>query len=335
MSVSIPTKKEPQHRISAAVLADSITEYGHRITTMSLVMPRMILAEFNTHRMFSRNSASSRAIPTHKVIEMVKNDPFVPIKFIKEHKGMQGYEYLSDDEAFWAKKTWLMGAEYAIHQAELLSTKHKVSKQFANRMLEPYMWHKVLVTATEWENFFALRYHGTAEIHMQTLAQQMLLAMNNSTPRLVSPGEWHMPYSDDINESKLAEVIYRRHPDSKYRTHETNYRIRISVSRSARISYALPASTEKHDYSRDVDKHDDLVCAGHWSPLEHQAQAPTSRELCPRWNNAATATTEEVKLYLQQNSTEGWWGNFRGWKQYRKILPGHYENRSDNRLIKH
>lgn len=332
MSVSIP-KKEPKHKICATVLADSVTEYGHRITTMALVMPRMILAEFNTHRMFSRNSASSRAIPTHKMIEAVKNDPFVPMKFIKEHKGMQGYEYLGPDEEFWARKTWLMAAELSIHQAELLVDKYKVSKQFANRLLEAYMWHKVLVTATEWENFFALRYHGSAEIHMQTLAQQMLLAMNNSHPKFLNPGEWHIPYGNDINESKLAELIYQKHPDGKYATFEQQYRLKISVARAARISYTLPYTIEKHDYFRDSERHDELFQSGHWSPFEHQAQAPYPWELCPKWNNKGSATPEEVKQYLAQNLEMGWWGNFRGWKQYRKTFSG-MENRLDNRLSK-
>jgi hypothetical protein len=267
------------------------------------------------------------------MIEVIKTDPFVPIKFIKEHKGMQGYEYLNEEDAFWAKKTWLMAAEYATHQAELLSSKHKVSKQFANRLLEPFMWHKVLITATEWENFFALRYHGTAEIHMQTLAQQMLLAMNNSTPRLLKPGEWHIPYGDDINESRLAELIYKRHPTSKYSEHEFSYRLRISVARCARTSYTLPFTTDKHDYARDADRHEELLDGGHWSPFEHQAQAPYPWELCPRLTGADVATKDQIAKYLNDNPGHGWWGNFRGWKQYRKTFL--FENRPDKRLIKH
>lgn len=330
--VSIPTKKPPQSKISATVVADSITRHGHRITTMALVMPRMILAEFNTHRMFTRNSASSRAIPTHKMIEAVKTDPFVPMKFLKEHSGMQGYVYLDPDEEFWARKAWIISSEYMINQAQILTEKYKVSKQFANRLLEPFMWHKVLVTATNYENFFALRYHGTAEIHMQTLAMQMLLAMNSSTPHLLQPGQWHIPFGDDINESKLADAIHQHHPMDKYTQWEHKYRIMIATARAARISYTLPSSIEKHDYVRDVDMHNMLANNGHWSPLEHSAQAPEDDELCPRLQNVGIASPDQVQKYLIANPEHGWWGNFRGWKQYRKMFQN--ENRSDNRLNK-
>jgi hypothetical protein len=56
---------------STKILADSISPDGVRLTTLEVVMPRIVLAEFNTHRMLSRNSASSRAIPIEKMIRMV------------------------------------------------------------------------------------------------------------------------------------------------------------------------------------------------------------------------------------------------------------------------
>lgn len=141
--------------ISAKIVADSICN-GHRITTMEVVMPRIILAEFNTHRMLSKNSASSRAIPFYKMMEMVEKDPFIPIAWQTKHSGMQGTEYVTDPkEIYNCINEWRGAMDQAIAHAYNLST--KATKQLCNRLLEPFMWHKVLVTATEWENFFHLR----------------------------------------------------------------------------------------------------------------------------------------------------------------------------------
>ncbi len=143
--------------IQAKIVADSVNEFGNRITTMVVTMPRIILAEFNTHRMFSRNSASSRAIPFEKMVKSVEENPFIPIAWQKEHKGMQGTEYFTNDEEVKTlRSAWLFARSRAIDVAEELSTS-KVTKQLCNRLLEPFMWHQVIVTATEWENFFALR----------------------------------------------------------------------------------------------------------------------------------------------------------------------------------
>ncbi len=143
--------------IKAEVVGDSINEFGNRITTMEVTMPRIVLAEFNTHRMFSRNSASSRAIPFEKMSRTIEENPFVPIAWQINHKGMQGSEYITEPrEVDNLKQIWLNGRDAAIVYATGLHYQN-VTKQLCNRGLETYMWHKVLVTATEFENFFALR----------------------------------------------------------------------------------------------------------------------------------------------------------------------------------
>ena len=156
--------QENYNLISAEVVADSLNHFGERITTMKLIFPRIILAEFNTHRMFNRNSASSRAIPFEKMIKMVQEQPFIPIAWQKDHKGMQGNEYFSpntkglDYESF--EKDWLQARNFAIQMASELNNNAEgfgITKQLCNRLLEPFMYHTVLVTATEWENFFELR----------------------------------------------------------------------------------------------------------------------------------------------------------------------------------
>lgn len=144
-------------KIEAKIVADSKNEFGNRITTMVVTFPRIILAELNTHRMFSRNSASSRAIPFEKMCKAVSENPFIPIAFQKEHKGMQGSNYITDDREYaMAYNTWINAIEKAISSAKNLS-QCGVTKQLANRILEPFMYHTVIVTFTEIENFFALR----------------------------------------------------------------------------------------------------------------------------------------------------------------------------------
>jgi thymidylate synthase ThyX len=145
----------------AEILADSLNPQGDRLTTMKITFPRFILAEMNTHRMFSRNSASSRAIPFNKMVKLVMDNPFIPIAWQKDHKGMQGTEYFTDPENIQANiAAWLRAREEAVERAEYLNEDlgmGGVTKQLCNRLLEPFMWHTVIVTATEWENFFKLR----------------------------------------------------------------------------------------------------------------------------------------------------------------------------------
>lgn len=150
-----------------------------KIATFKVTMPRYILAEFNTHRMFTRNSASSRAIPLNKMIKSVQENPFTPIAWQKDHKGMQGTEYLDDLPAsqlnpllsdLYKGKEILNGiwngtgverpdgsALYHAIECATELNEFSATKQIANRLLEPFMYHTVLVTATEWENFFNLR----------------------------------------------------------------------------------------------------------------------------------------------------------------------------------
>lgn len=142
----------------AEILADSKNPQGDRITTMKVTFPRFILAEFNTHRMFSRNSASSRAIPFKKMVKMVEENPFIPIAWQKDHKGMQGTEYFNKEQATFLEKKWLLGRNSAVKEAKAL-TDVGTTKQLCNRLIEPFMWHTVIVTSGEegLDNFYKLR----------------------------------------------------------------------------------------------------------------------------------------------------------------------------------
>lgn len=156
-------------KINAEILADSISEQGHRITTMLLTFPRFILPELLTHRMFSRNSASSRAIPFEKMVKMVKEDPFIPIAWQKDHKGMQGTEYITNENLIKRNVSiWKGNCTETIYRTKILNSECEVTKQLCNRLLEPFLWHQTIVTATEWDNFFELRC-GIYEINLDEL----------------------------------------------------------------------------------------------------------------------------------------------------------------------
>lgn len=155
--------------ISSKIIADSIDSRNNRLTTFIVTFPRIILSEFNTHRMFSRNSASSRAIPFEKMVRSVEENPFIPIAWQKNHKGMQGTEYISETDIYdygdyqipvteILKEDWLLARDLAISQSENLYN-NQVTKQLCNRLLEPFMWHTVIITSSRegLENFFELR----------------------------------------------------------------------------------------------------------------------------------------------------------------------------------
>ena len=145
-------------RITAAIVADSTNPQGNRITTFLLTYPRFIHSELMTHRMFSRNSASSRAIPFEKMVKMVEEDPFIPIAWQKHHLGMQGTEYFNSKwDIRQRNNNWIHARDAAISTASLLHKSNGVTKQLCNRLLEPFMWHTTLCTFTESKNFFNLR----------------------------------------------------------------------------------------------------------------------------------------------------------------------------------
>lgn len=296
----------------AEIIADSKNEFGNRITTFIITFPRIILAEFNTHRMLSRNSASSRAIPFEKMLKSVTENPFIPIKWMKDHKGMQGSEYFGEElEINLRNNKWKDARWTAMEQAEKLS-ELGVSKQICNRLLEPFMWHTVIVTATEWENFFALRAHKDAEIHMQKIAYMMLEEYNKSEPKYLKEGEWHIPFREYIDWEKLVSL---HNSDLIKEDGLGDLIIKISTARCARVSYTVVGETEKEKgYYEDVVLHDRLKESGHMSPFEHCAQSPY----------LGSFTVAARKRF--------WSGNFLGFIQYRKLIEG--ENKQDLRVNK-
>lgn len=240
--------------ISAEIVADSISLAGKRLTTFKLTYPRFVHAEFMTHRLFSRNAASSRAIPSKRIRAAVRNDMAVPIYWGANQKGMAAEVELVG----WRKKAvqvlWVLAA-YPMLFISWLLEKLGLHKQIANRILEPWFNITVIVTGTHFGNFYHLRNHPKAQPEIQELARCMLAAQNASVPVLLKPGEWHLPFVTDEE----------RHTN----TQQTN--LMLSTARCARISYnnqdGLPASTIEN-----VELFNRLVknTPKHSSPAEHQ-----------------------------------------------------------------
>lgn len=269
---------------SAKILADSVSPVGIRLTTLEVTMPRIVLAEFNTHRVFSRNSASSRAIPVEKRIQSVEVDPFIPEAFGKNQKGMQAGDDLSERESVHAREVWMMAKSAAVTAARELSS-IGVHKQLANRLLEPFAWHTIIVTATEWANFYALRCNKMAQPEIRKAAELMRDAMDSSRPRRLDYGQWHLPLCPEL-EGQPAPVGC-----------DWKYWIKISVARCARVSYLTHDG--KRDHEADFDLYARLASSGHMSPLEHAARPAEG----PDHHGA-------------------FHGNFRGWVSRRREIPG-------------
>jgi len=268
----------------AKVIADSLSAGNVRLTTMQLKFPRMVLSEFNTHRMFSRNASSSRAIPVKTLLKRVREEPAMPAKWGKNVKGMQAAQFFEGAELVGVQEDWLklrdMVADYV---EEIFVKKWNLHKQLANRPLETWMHCYVVVTATDWDNFMNLRCHPDAQAEIEAEAQAMRQAMHDSEPKRLEEGEWHLPYvlEEDIS-------VCGGYPEPL---------LKVSCARCARVSYRTHDGS-KPNLEGDVELHNMLLSSGHMSPLEHPAKS------------------------LGVGSSETYFGNFKGWLQYRKTIFG-------------
>lgn len=310
---------------SAKIILDSISPAGVRLTTMELRYPRFIHAEFMTHRAFSRNAASSRAIPIEKMIEQVEKDPAVPERWGLNGKGMQDHGEMSDEGVLRARVQWLHGRDMMVMRARnMLQLQEQPHKQIVNRLLEPWAHITVIVTATEWKNFFMLRNHPDADPTFAVLAAKMQYAYETSTPTPRDDGDWHLPYvdQDDVD----AVLLHVFNPDTDviqpvFGTGDledivTDMCLKISVARCARVSY-LNHDGKRSQIEEDLKMYERLVGAFpmHASPAEHQA-TPDKR-----------AKNGPYELTWWETRHEH--GNFVGWRQHRKMLVG--ENFPTNR----
>jgi hypothetical protein len=336
-----------RHSFGAEVLSDSITPVGVRCTTLIATLPRAYLAELNTHRLLSRdgyeqelsrNSASSRAIPTEKNIDNVRAFPYVPETFNARVKGMGVGLALDPAKQEDARRAWMRGMNYATVTADILN-EIGIDKSRANRVIEPFMWHTVIITATEWDNFLALRCPDgdewdpefPAQPEMQMFAIKIRDALDGSTPKLLEEGSWAMPYFDWDEESELLRGLLGglQVPINEV----INGALLVSARRVARVSF------EKQDDIEDImasyDKGIVLAQMAHYSPMEHQVRPITSTDL----KNGAINSKIHVPIDLFRDQRvvnfkklpleRMWCGNLRGVIQFRKLLP--YE---DNAAVK-
>lgn len=304
--------------ISVELIADSIAN-GIRISTLQLRYPRFIHAEVMTHRVFSRNASSSRAIPVKRIIEDIQKDPAIPMHWGKNIPGMQAHEQIDEpvivrtddndgyfEDSMTKEAAWLEARDRVISIAQSFDNAG-YHKQIVNRLLEPWSHINVLVTATDFANFFHLRDHADAQPEIRELAQKMKIALSKATTVELKYGDWHLPY---ISGKDFADIhMYLKHAritrDEPMIKEIMEVALKVSVARCARVSY-LTHGGRPTKLEEDLLLYNRLLGSQplHASPAEHQA---TPDEL---FGNRKDWCNPEKH------------GNFRGWIQYRKTLPG-------------
>jgi hypothetical protein len=273
---------------SAKIILDSIAPCGRRLTTIESTYPRFIHSEVMTHRDRERNAASSRAIPWSKMRDSIVANPVVPIYWGAEQKGMQTGGEIDEEDRVLTRDIWLEARDDAVRYANALAMLG-VHKSICNRLVEPFSWMTVVMTATEWKNFFRLRCHSDAEVHFQKIACMIRDAMNASTPLPPPPYAqcWHLPYVTGYDLLELCDL------------YDIEQIKRISAARCARVSYLTQNGAR--DPSKDIELFNRLAEGsgyGHWSPTGHVALA----------------------MYNPITS-----GPFLGWFQFRKEFPNENE----------
>jgi hypothetical protein len=295
---------------------DSISPWGQRITTFVIKFPRIILAEVNTHREQSKNSASSRAIPFKTQVQMLREDPYIPSRLYVNQKGMQGTQEIPPHQVQEIAAEIRQDMEYAISRAQERQAKYNLHKQHDNRYLEPYSWCTQVTTGTHWANFLALRCHKDAQPEFREIANMMWEAYNLSEPRKLGFGELHAPFTDartwfdaflhlcEENEGFMFKHLENDGGLPPFHCIKSIKEVKeivkmASAGRCARVSYLT------HDRRRDLRADLGLACRlsssqpAHMSPFEHIAW-PT------------------LNPYHRS-------GNFRGgWKQFRKTFTNEY-----------
>jgi len=299
-------KKEGLGGITATIIKDSISEAGNRITTFELEYHRFIHGELMTHRMFSRNAMSSRAVPIQKMIEQVKDEPATPVHWGANQSGMQAGTELNTMTQSVAKESWRDCSLLSCGMAEELQA-IGLHKQIVNRVLEPFQMMKTIVTATEYGNFFSLRCHADAQPEIRVLAEAMRDCMEESQPELLQEGQWHIPYVEHtINGYHIIDDL------GKTLELDIETALKISASCCAQVSYRLlDNSLDKAlmIYNKLIES---KPC--HASPFEHQAKVMgegVHNSLFGNWQDGITHLDRDMNV---------WSGNLKGWIQHRQLM---------------
>lgn len=290
------------------ILADSVSPHGERLTTFEITYPYIIHAEIMTHRMFSRNTQSSRATPVLKNVERVQNDPFVPLTFRKNQKGMTDGDAMAAEELASAEQIWRLAIERAIGHAEGMA-ELGIHKALANRVLGPYQWFTMILTATDFDNYFALRCHPEAQAEIRTIAEMMKEQYDANEPHLLRTGEWHLPLV--------------RGDERAMQRSGSEFWVPISIGRCARVSYLTHDG--RRDPEGDIALHDRLLTNGHMSPFEHVARPFTPQEWQLIYRLQQTLgfyQKDQLGRYLTHQIEYA--GNLHGWWSARMDVPNQH-----------
>jgi thymidylate synthase ThyX len=294
-------KIEGKSGISATVIADSINSAGNRLTTFELIYPRFIHSEVMTHRMLSKNSASSRAIPIARMIELIEESPAEPVFWGKNKAGMSATEELSGDEKLYAKMLWgsaMVSALDHVTRIDLIG----LHKQIANRISEPWQMMKSVVSGTEWANMLWLRNHDAAQPEFHELARCVAEAFEQSAPQFLSPGQWHLPYVKSELSGQFVQVF-----ENDMTLEDAQ---KVSASCCAQVSYRRLDDS----IGKALDIYNKLVGMdrAHASPFEHLGTPMTVPTPFAPYERGVTHKDVKNKM---------WSANFCGFIQYRKLLP--------------
>lgn len=305
--------------IKATIIADSVSSLtGKRMTSFELELPRMIWAECLTHRLFSRNAASSRAIPVKKKRKHVSENPAMPVFWGKNQPGMQASEQLTGTHLSIAKFAWRAGAKVSCGISWVYD-KLGLHKQLANRPTEPFERYKVVLSATEFANWFWLRDHPDAQPEIAEVAKVMLDAMDVSEPMVLEPGEWHLPYIKthrrDMGQHDGGSIVYSVNGEEI----DLETAKKVSSSCCAQVSYRILNT----DIEKAVSIYYRLVESEpvHASPFEHQATP--MRE--PIQNIFEGKVEIEDGVTHIDTGANAWSGNLMGWIQHRQLIPNNVQ----------
>ena len=299
--------------IRAAVIANSVSAVsGEEIVTFLIDFPRFILAEVNTHRNFSRNGASSRAIPVAKSIEAIQNHSYMPIHFGQNKAWMTADNEVDKTTKATAKCAWDFAARNAIESAKTLNNLG-IHKQVTNRVLEPFSYMRMVVTATEWDNFFWLRLHEDADPHINELARVMLFALQESVPTALQHGDYHVPFFGN-----------------GYWTPEIEARYGVTAQQAIEHSMSCCAQTSYRKLDMSSEKTEDIIkklfggSRAHSSCAEHQASpmaVPTLSAIPSEYLIADYIQVMPEATHLDRHGNF-WSNNFKHWSQYRDSIEG-------------
>ena len=306
MSLNLEFFNRPTN-ITAKVVCDSVSEQGVRLTTFEIEYPRFIHGELMTHRVLSKNSSSSRAIPIQKMLDQIESNMALPIYWGKNKSGMQADEEVSKFDEVKSVLNWERSFNYAKERVKDM-VDIGLHKQVPNRLTEPFQMMKVVITGTDWGNFFNLRIHPDAQPEICMLAYKMYKAMENSKPQLLKVGDWHLPYVKRLYDGYTEWLATGDVAEQELTLEEA---IKYSTASCASVSYRTEGMTlEKADKIFDMLIKAEVI---HASPFEHLATPIRDQSKnINGWDEGITHVNKQGELCS---------GNLRGWIQYRHLLP--------------